>query len=221
MVDREPWRDVELLTPPLPCLVGEGVFDHFAWWPSTTITWRCHAPALVRNARSTDPTGMAFVFSREVLRIPAELARLHVGRASGVGEAMCLAPYAIDDATDELFEQRIEPRSVLWLIADNLDALFWGLHDWSHFHNHGSFEARAATELQCDLAALVWLSLNREVIGLDASDLDSLRDQAARAHEQLCLAQPHTHALPSRWLDTAADFNHLLAQLASPDGELR
>jgi hypothetical protein len=56
---------------------------------------------------------------------------------------------------------------LLWLAADNLNALFWGLHDWAHFHNHGPFDERAWTELQCDAAALAWVRGNRAVIGID------------------------------------------------------
>jgi len=109
---------------------------------------------------------MVFVFHAECTFLPRELAALH---ATGMGlvDEWALAPYGIDDATDELYARRVEPASLLWLAADNLNALFWGLHDWAHFHNHGPFEERAWTELQCDSAALAWVRGNREVIGLD------------------------------------------------------
>lgn len=86
----------------------------------------------------------------------------------GLGDEWALAPYAIDDATDELWARRVEPRSLLWLAADNLNALYWGLHDWAHFHSHGPFDERAWTELQCDAAALAWIRINAGAIGLDA-----------------------------------------------------
>lgn len=109
---------------------------------------------------------MVFVLEDGVDFLPRELARLH---AFGLGltDEWALAPYAIDDATDELFARRCRPREAMWLAADNLNALFWGLHDWSHFHNHGPFEQRAWTELQCDVAALHWLWRNRALVGLD------------------------------------------------------
>ena len=92
--------------------------------------------------------------------LPRELARLH---AIGLGleDEEALAPWGIDAATDELYAHRVTPRDAMWLAADNLNALFWGLHDWAHFHNHGPFEQRAWTELQCDASALAWLWKNK------------------------------------------------------------
>lgn len=95
--------------------------------------------------------------------LPRELARLHAP-GYGLNEEWALAPYGIDDATDLLFEKRALPNETLWLAADGLRALTWGLHDWAHFHNHGPFEERAWTELQCDVSALAWLRINREKI---------------------------------------------------------
>lgn len=89
----------------------------------------------------------------------------------GLTEERALAPYAIDNATDDLFRTRTSPTSLMWLAADNLNALVWGLHDWAHFHNHGPFEERAFTELQCDASALYWIRLNRETIGLNGPTL--------------------------------------------------
>jgi len=109
---------------------------------------------------------MVFVFRQSVDFLPRELAKVHAF-GMGLRDEWALAPYAIDDATDELFARDIRPRDLLWLAADNLNALFWGLHDWSHFHNHGPFEERAWTELQCDVAALFWMWINRSAIGLD------------------------------------------------------
>lgn len=95
----------------------------------------------------------------------------------GLIDEEALAPWAIDVATDELYAHRVRPRDVLWLAADNLNALFWGLHDWAHFHNHGPFELRAWTELQCDASALSWLWKNREVVGLSARVWERLRGE--------------------------------------------
>jgi hypothetical protein len=97
----------------------------------------------------------------------------------GLTNEWALAPYAIDDATDVLFEKRLRPRDVLWLAADNLNALFWGLHDWAHFHNHGPFERRAENELQCDAAALAWTWRNRGAVGIDEHRWERLRQEVA------------------------------------------
>ena len=97
--------------------------------------------------------------------IPRELARLHAF-GLGLGDEEALAPWAIDDATDGLHARRCRPREVFWLAADNMNALFWGLHDWAHFHNHGPFVERAENELQCDVAALAWMWRNRDAIGI-------------------------------------------------------
>ncbi|WP_394828792.1 hypothetical protein [Pendulispora albinea] len=158
-----------LATPPVPRLTPEGVFDAFGWCTSDTLEWSRpsgRAFDATTPLDGSDPARMVFVFRRPVDFLPRELAKLH---AFGLGleEEWALAPYAIDDATDELFTYNVRPRDVLWLAADNLNALFWGLHDWSHFHNHGPFEERAWTELQCDGAALSWIWLNRAAIGID------------------------------------------------------
>ncbi|MEO6572544.1 MAG: hypothetical protein ABIP89_01805 [Polyangiaceae bacterium] len=126
----------------------------------------------------TNPARMVFVMHTECDFLPKELARLH---AFGLGleDEWALAPYAIDDATDELFARRVRPRELLWLAADNLNALVWGLHDWAHFHNHGPFDERAWTELQCDSAALAWLRLNQGVIGLDERGWERARREVS------------------------------------------
>jgi hypothetical protein len=166
-------RLLQLRTPAVPCVVPPRVFDDFAWCESDELGWRC-AGALDRTTRidGSDPARMVFVFHRADANagLPSELARLH---AFGLGleDELALAPYAIDDATDTLHAKRMRPRDVLWLAADNLNALFWGLHDWAHFHNHGPFEERAWTELQCDATALAWLGLNRELAGIEEEEL--------------------------------------------------
>lgn len=112
-----------------------------------------------------NPAGMAFVFRRERSALPAELAKLHVPWIEDE-RALVLAPYAIDDATDTLFEHRLSPRAIFYLAARDLPGLFWGLHDWVHFHNHGPFEQRAWTEFQCDMTARAWLALNACAISM-------------------------------------------------------
>jgi len=114
--------------------------------------------------------------------LPCEIARLH---AFGLGltTEQALAPWAIDDATDALYARRARPRDVLWLAADNLNALFWGLHDWAHFHNHGPFAQRAWTELQCDAAALAWLWANRERVPIGEERWERLRGQVQALSE--------------------------------------
>lgn len=186
-------RTTILATPPLPLLVDPSVFDGFNWARSSSLEWRCLGE-LRDNPLSEDPSRMAFVFRSPegVNNVPAELARLHVGRAYGLEDELCLAPFAIDDATDQLFEQRIEPASALWLATDNLDGLYWGLHDWAHFHCHGAFYERVANELQCDAAALAWLWINREQIGIDHPRWSRLRADVLAAHERRCVAHPPT-----------------------------
>jgi hypothetical protein len=201
-------RFATLATPPVPLVAPARVFDGFGWCASTVLEWRCattlasprsHAlegaapSADVASVDANNPAGMAFVFRQACDFLPSELARLH---AFGLGltTETALAPWAIDDATDRLFERRAEPTQWLWLAADSLRALFWGLHDWAHFHNHGPFEERAWTELQCDYAALAWLRLNRGVIGLEAPVWERVRaDVQALAAERFAaegLASP-------------------------------
>jgi hypothetical protein len=178
---------VELATPPLACVTPAGVFDAFGWCPSTTLEWRRPASRpfdLSTPLDGSDPTRMVFVFKGPCEFLPRELAWTH---APGLGlgdDDWALAPYAIDDATDELFARRVEPRSLLWLAADNLNALFWGLHDWAHFHNHGPFTERAWTELQCDTAALAWLRQNAALVGLDEASLTRITGEVERLGAQ-------------------------------------
>ncbi len=156
-------RSRSLSTPPLPRLVPDAVFDAFAWCESSTLEWR--RPEGRWDSSSLDqaenPSGMVFVMHEGTGEfLPRELARLHAF-GYGLENEWALAPYAIDDATDLLYEERTTPNEALWLAADGLRALTWGLHDWAHFHNHGPFEERAWTELQCDASALAWLWINR------------------------------------------------------------
>jgi hypothetical protein len=170
----------QLLLSPVARIVPARVFDAFGWCDTDSLEWRRPAVAPHFDAETpidgSDPARMVFVFRRDVDFLPRELARLH---AFGLGltSEHALAPYAIDDATDELFARRERPRDLFWLAADNLNALFWGLHDWAHFHNHGPFEERALTELQCDAAALAWIAENRDAVPASDARLARLRDE--------------------------------------------
>ena len=152
------------------------VFDGWAWCASDVLEWR--RPSAARELEKTlavesdNPPELAFIFheAADCTFLPRELARFHA-KGYGLEEEWALAPYAIDDATDLLYERRVRPRDVLWLAASSLRALVWGLHDWAHFHNHGPFDEPALTELECDLVALEWLRMNRDVAGLEDSDL--------------------------------------------------
>jgi hypothetical protein len=162
----------------MPCVVDAGVpagvFDAWSWCESDVVEWRTPLPPasfdLDRAIDAKNPAGLAFIMHAECMFLPRELGRLHVS-GYGLRDEMALAPYAIDDATDLLYERRVRPRDVFWLAAGSLDALVWGLHDWVHFHNHGPFDDPPSTELQCDLVALAWLRLNAPAIGIDSSAL--------------------------------------------------
>jgi hypothetical protein len=171
-----------LETPPIERVAPDGVFDAYGWCASDLLEWRCPTQRLDLDTPLAGEDGatwlgrMVFVFRRPCAFLPRELARLHAF-GLGLDEEEALAPYAIDDATDELYARRARPRDVLWLAADGLNALFWGLHDWSHFHNHGPFRERSWTELQCDAASLVWLWRNRSAIGISDGRFASLREE--------------------------------------------
>ena len=176
-------RSVVLETPPVPRIVPADVFDAFGWCASDTLEWRKPADDVRAWDASTpvdgaDPARMVFVMREECTFLPRELARLHAF-GLGLAEEWALAPYAIDDATDELYARRVRPGDMLWLAADNQNALLWGLHDWAHFHNHGAFEPhqRALTEVQCDAAALAWTWRNRDAIGLTPARWARFREE--------------------------------------------
>jgi hypothetical protein len=174
-------ESLRLATPPIARIVPDGVFDAYGWCASDALEWR--RPAAGRYAwdasaaiAATNPARMVFVMHAPCTFLPLERAALHAFGLGLEGE-LCLAPYAIDDATDELHARNVRPRDVMWLAADSLDGLVWGLHDWAHFHNHGPFEERAWTELQCDAAALGWLWVNREAIGIDPATWERARGE--------------------------------------------
>jgi hypothetical protein len=154
----------------------ERVFDAWAWSESDVLEWR--RPAASSQLDKTvaidaqNPAELVFVFKdgADSTFLPRELARFHA-KGYGLDEEWALAPYAIDDATDLLYERRVRPRDLFWVAASSLRALVWGLHDWAHFHNHGPFDEPAMTELACDLVAISWLHTNREAIGVDDADV--------------------------------------------------
>src|SRR5262249_47510996 len=141
------------------------------------LEWRRpHSELVIGNAPigAENPPGLVFVMREPLDWLPSEPAHLHAF-GYGLADERALAPWAIDDATDLLFERRKRPRDAFWLAADSLEALFWGLHDWAHFHNHGPFDQPAMTELQCDLVALAWLQANAEErIGIGRDRLDRI-----------------------------------------------
>jgi hypothetical protein len=201
--------------------VPGGIFDAFGWCASDRLEWRCpHRSDRVWDGATSvdgrDPARMVFVLRPGVAPfLPSELAAVH---AFGLGltDEQALAPWAIDDATDGLYAHRTPPGHALWLAADNLNALFWGLHDWAHFHSHGSFEPhqRAWTELQCDVSALAWMWINRRQIPLPDADWERLRGEVvalsrgrfeadgARLDEEKLGARA-LQALPVDWEPTA------------------
>jgi len=172
---------LRLSTPPAACVVPAGVFDAFGWCASDELEWR-RPRTHWDDATPIDgshPARMVFVLHADGAHrpgafLPRELARLHA-IGLGLGDEDALAPWAIDDATDGLYARRLRPRDVLWLAADNLNALFWGLHDWAHFHNHGPFAQVAWTELQCDATALAWLWVNRDRVPLAEAAWERVR----------------------------------------------
>jgi len=163
-------------------MVHTSVFDAFGWHASTVVEW-CSASGIGEPSlpTSANPPGLGFVLRGEkgaFAFLPREGCALHLPRLPLPQDADMLAPWAIDDATDLLYEHRVAPHDALFLATTSLAALYWGLHDWAHFHSHGPFEQIAATELQCDVSALVWLTLNRDVLGLDDTHLEALRCSA-------------------------------------------
>jgi hypothetical protein len=201
-------RITTLETPPLPCLAPEGVFDAFGWCASDRLEWGRGAGPLGLDAEvtSANPPGMVFVMRREAPFLPRELARLH---APGLGleDDWALAPWGIDDATDALYAHRAAPGEHLWLAASSVASLFWGLHDWAHFHSHGPFERRAWTEVQCDVSALVWLEVNRAVLegdGVTAEARERVRREAAGVAEQ-------------RFAEEASEIDHFDASMFDAD----
>jgi hypothetical protein len=168
----------------------EGIFDAFGWCASDWLEWRSPAAGestgrapwdATTRIDGGDPARMVFVLRGDAAPyLPHELAGMH---AFGLGltHERALAPWAIDDATDGLHAHGTRPHEALWLAADNLNALFWGLHDWAHFHNHGPFEPhqRAWTELQCDVTALVWLWINRQQVPLSDAGWERIRHEVA------------------------------------------
>jgi hypothetical protein len=165
---------------PVRCVTPGDVWDDYGWCPPTFVTVRtldslgnAFAPPSMKN-----PEDLWFVVkNRRLLQtstlapLPIELGEVHT-RTLTQRDEWVLAPYGIDDATDFLWEARIAADDVFELATKSVAGLFWGLHDWCHFHNHGPFIERAWTELQCDLSALAWIL--HQSIGLTKTQKDSL-----------------------------------------------
>jgi hypothetical protein len=184
-------RAIALSTPPVRRIVPEQVFDAFSWCDSDELEWRHTATAWDESTpvNGADPARMVFVLRPGAgAFLPRELARVHA-LGLGLTEEEALAPWAIDDATDGLYARRARPYDVMWLAADNLNALFWGLHDWAHFHSHGPFVERAWTELQCDATALAWLWANRERVPVDEARWERLRCEVVSLARQRFAAE--------------------------------
>ena len=194
-----------LATPPIPCIVHANVFDAFAWHPSESLEWLTRDGLGVRELPSSkNPPGLGFVLRGEAGAfpfLPREDAHLHLPGVPLAEGATMLAPWAIDDATDLLYETRTPPNDALTLATTSLAALYWGLHDWAHFHNHGDFVERAANELQCDCAALSWLWINRAAIGLSEARWSRLRGEVLDAHRDRCQRLPPAAAMNSSFLE--------------------
>jgi hypothetical protein len=191
-----------LETPSVPLVVDAAAFDAFAWCESDVLEWRAPGGSRLDGRVTQDnPPRMVFVMRMPLPFLPRELARLHVP-GLGLEEEWALAPYGIDDATDGLWEHRVAPKDAFWLAADSLAGLFWGLHDWAHFHNHGPFTDRPATELQCDAAALAWLWLNRGVLGLDGETWERTRADVERIAEARFVEEGR--AMDARALDASS-----------------
>jgi hypothetical protein len=201
------------------------VFDAWAWCESDVLEWRRNAAS--RHVAHLDksmvidsenPGDLVFVFKEgaDSTFLPRELARFHA-RNYGLDEEWALAPYAIDDATDLLYERRVRPADLFWLAAPSLRALVWGLHDWAHFHNHGPFDEPAQTELACDLVAMHWLKINRDVAGLDDGDLARVALELAN----LSRSRFEGEGKPPPVADFAALFSDCLRADASPTSGAR
>lgn len=203
-------RAIRLRVDPLPCVVPARVFDAFGWCASDALDLL--VPDDAARAFDADvslegalPERLLFVAHGDAGELPLEHACLHAPGV-GFGDERALAPWGIDAATDGLFEMRRSPRDVFRLYADNLNALFWGLHDWVHFHNHGPFEERALTELQCDATAFAWCVANAAALaplGVTPARLAALRDEALRAAQARLAAEHVQEALDLPRLFTA------------------
>jgi hypothetical protein len=194
-------RVAHLQTPPVRRVVPADVFDAFGWCRSERLEWR-RPPDVWDGETPVDgsaPARMVFVLRRACDFLPQELARLHAF-GLGLDDERALAPWAIDDATDGFHAERVAPGEVLWLAADNLNALFWGLHDWAHFHHHGPFDQRAWTELQCDASALAWLWMNRRAVPLGEGAWERIRHEAERLSQSRFAAE----GLPGGAFETQA-----------------
>ncbi len=160
-------QKARLSTAPIQRLVDSAVLPDFEWAEPRWLDVLLPVAGLATQDPITadNPPRMLFLVAADAaVALPTEPAALHFQGLPS--EANVLAPWAIDAATDALFAARAPAKDVLVLATDSLRGVFWGLHDWAHFHSHGPFERVAETELQCDVAALVWLWDNRDALGV-------------------------------------------------------
>ena len=146
------------------------------------------------STRSTAPTRARMVFvlhGRRAISCRAS-SRASTRSASGSSTKRRSLRGPSTTRPTSLYAHRVRPRDALWLAADNLNALFWGLHDWAHFHNHGPFEQRAWTELQCDASALAWLWKNRARSASRSDAWERVRDEAVLLSRQRFAAEGGT-----------------------------
>src|ERR1700722_16572357 len=126
-------RVVWLETPPIRSIVPPGGFDGLGWCASDRLEWGSPAGValdLGTAITAANPPGMVFVMrgaeeveEKDAAFLPRELASLHVA-GMGLTTEWALAPWAIDDATDLLYEPRHEhrarPGERLWLATASL-----------------------------------------------------------------------------------------------------
>jgi len=127
---------------------------------------------------------MAFVFrgASPCAFLPHELARLHVP-GLGLADEWALAPYGIDDATDELHARRARRGTRCGSPRRASGRSRGGFTTGRTSTTHGPFTERAWTELQCDAAALAWLWLNRVAVGLGDASWERARGAVVRVAE--------------------------------------
>src|SRR5438552_16816677 len=98
-------------------VVHERVFDAWSWCESDVVEWKTPRGARIETSGSIDsdnPPDLVFVMHTSHAAgdlLPRELARLHA-RGFDLADEDALAPWAIDDATDLLYEHRVRPRDV-------------------------------------------------------------------------------------------------------------
>lgn len=206
-------QNARLSTGPVSRLVDAAVLPDHEWatprWLDVTFP-----DVFDRKERVTadNPPRMLFVLSPTcAVELPSESGILHMRELDA--DSRVLAPWAIDDATDRLFLASTAPEPIMSLATDSLRGLFWGLHDWAHFHSHGPFERIAETELQCDVAALVWLWEARATFLVDESTYARIVADVLALWQQRFSAEARAH-------DPAPALEYLVARAGVPRSAL-